>query len=77
MTAATIATRPDTLIDPVTGARTWPHEATGRHYVPQGLRRYLLGRALDVVIVAAAALALAKGVTVALQPTTLLTQEWQ
>lgn len=75
MTTA-IATRPDTLVDPVTGNKTWVHEDTGRHYVPQSLRGYLLGRTLDVIIVAAATFALAKGTTALLESTALMAQEW-
>jgi hypothetical protein len=73
----TIATSPDTIIDPVTGAKAWTHELTGRHYVPQSLRGYLLGRALDIIIVAAATFALAKGAEALLQSTALMAQEWQ
>lgn len=77
MTATAAATRPDTLLDPVTGRDTWTHELTGQLYVPQGLRGYLLGRVLDIIIVAAAVFALTAGVTSTLQSTSLMGQEWQ
>lgn len=77
MTATAVSTRPDLLIDPVTGQDTWTHELTGRAYVPQSLRGYLFGRVLDIAIVAAAVFALTRGAAAALQSTSLMTQEWQ
>ncbi|QOT19522.1 hypothetical protein [Paenarthrobacter sp. YJN-5] len=72
MTTAAMSARhaAHTLVDPALGKKAWAHESTGRHYVPQSLRGYLLGRALDVVIVAAASFALAKGRTATTSPRT-------
>jgi hypothetical protein len=64
-------------MDPATGRRTWAHGNTGRRYVPQSLRGYLLGRALDIVLVVGAVWALAKGASLLLHSAGLMLQEWQ
>lgn len=78
MTTDTMPSKPaaGTLLDPVLREKVRVHEATGHHYVPQSLRGYLLGRALDVLVVAAAAFALAKGAVLLLAPAAVMAQEW-
>ncbi|ACL42150.1 conserved hypothetical protein (plasmid) [Pseudarthrobacter chlorophenolicus A6] len=77
MTSASAAASAAALVDPSTRKTTLVHHATGRHYVPQGLRRYLLGRALDIAVVVTGVSALAEGMAMAFQSTGLVLQEWQ
>lgn len=78
MTTATMSARPttDELIDPILGQKAWPHADTGRYYVPQGVTGYLLGRILDIVIVAAAVFGLTRAADSLLLSTTVMAAEW-
>ncbi|GAA4032609.1 hypothetical protein GCM10023063_14870 [Arthrobacter methylotrophus] len=64
------------LIDPVLGKKVWPHAGTGRYYVPQSVTAYLMGRILDIILVAAAAFGLTKATDTLLLSTTIMSPEW-
>jgi hypothetical protein len=78
MTTDTIPARPAAadLVDPVLGKKVWAHAGTGRYYAPQSVTGYLLGRILDIIIVAAAAFGLTKATDTLLISTTLMAPEW-
>jgi hypothetical protein len=78
MTTDTMPARPAAanLVDPVLGKKVWAHNNSGRYYVPQSVTGYLLGRILDIIIVAAAAFGLTKATDILLLSTTLMAPEW-
>lgn len=71
----TTATRP-ALIDPVLREKVWAHSGAGRYYVPQSLTGYLLGRALDAVIVTAVTAGLTMASSALLETTAVMASEW-